>query len=153
MTDELPAQHSVSVAAVIVDDRQRVLLIQRADTGEWQIPGGVLERGEGIHAGLRREVFEETGLHVQPIRLTGVYQHLPAGVVALVFRCHIESGDPAPGDEAAAVRWLGVDEARRLTTEAFHVRVVDAFTGEPEPAVRAHDGVNVIDPSPGDATA
>lgn len=60
------AHHSVSVAAVITDDEGRTLLIRRADTGEWQIPGGVLERGETIHDGLRREVLEETGLLIEP---------------------------------------------------------------------------------------
>ncbi|WP_214111087.1 NUDIX domain-containing protein [Acrocarpospora catenulata] len=54
--------HSVSVAGVVVDDRGRVLLTQRADNDQWQAPGGVLEIGETITNGLRREVLEETGL-------------------------------------------------------------------------------------------
>jgi ADP-ribose pyrophosphatase YjhB (NUDIX family) len=135
----------VSVAAVVVDDRQRVLLIQRADNGEWQIPGGVLERGEDIRAGLRREVLEETGLTVHPLRLTGVYQHVPAGIVALVFRAFAEQGDPQPGDEAAAVRWMEFDEVRRLMTETFLVRVEDALDdSSDEIPVRAHDGNRII---------
>jgi 8-oxo-dGTP pyrophosphatase MutT (NUDIX family) len=43
-----------------------VLLIKRRDNGQRQIPGGVLELGESIHAGLIREVHEETGLLVEP---------------------------------------------------------------------------------------
>ena len=59
-------KHSVSVAAVITDDHGRALLIQRADNGHWEPPGGVLELGETIEDGLRREVREETGLDVEP---------------------------------------------------------------------------------------
>jgi ADP-ribose pyrophosphatase YjhB (NUDIX family) len=52
------AVHSVSVAGVVVDDAGRALLIQRRDNGHWEPPGGVLETGEDIIAGLRREVAE-----------------------------------------------------------------------------------------------
>jgi len=42
---DLP-RHSVSVAAVVVDDSNRVLVIRRQDNGAWQLPGGVLELDE-----------------------------------------------------------------------------------------------------------
>jgi len=79
-------RHSVSVAAVIVNAEGSVLLIQRRDNGKWEPPGGVLELDEQITAGLRREVREETGLDVEPERLTGVYKNMAQGIVALVFR-------------------------------------------------------------------
>jgi ADP-ribose pyrophosphatase YjhB (NUDIX family) len=85
-------RHSVSVAAVVVDDQDRVLLIQRRDNGHWEPPGGVLELGEEITEGLRREVAEETGLDVEPSALTGVYKNMSQGIVALVFRCHQTGG-------------------------------------------------------------
>ncbi|WP_082122083.1 MULTISPECIES: NUDIX hydrolase [Frankia] len=65
--------HSVSVAGVTLHENGSILCIRRRDTGAWQIPGGVLERGETIQAGLCREVAEETGAFVRPVRLTGVY--------------------------------------------------------------------------------
>ncbi|MCK9929542.1 NUDIX hydrolase [Frankia sp. Mgl5] len=65
--------HSVSVAAVTRRDDGRVLCIQRRDTGAWQIPGGVLERGETFEDGLRREVREETGA----LGAGSPYRHLP----------------------------------------------------------------------------
>jgi NUDIX domain len=67
-------RHSVSVAAVVVDDEDQVLVVQRRDNGKWEIPGGILELGESIRAGVRREVEEETGLLVEPERLTGRLQ-------------------------------------------------------------------------------
>ncbi len=57
-------QHSVSVAAVIVNDAGQILMTQRRDNGHWEPPGGVLELKESILDGLRREVFEKTGLDV-----------------------------------------------------------------------------------------
>jgi 8-oxo-dGTP diphosphatase len=93
-------RHSVSVAAVVVDDHDRTLLIQRRDNGRWEPPGGVLELGEEIIDGLRREVAEETGLQVQPSALTGVYKNMTQGVVALVFRCRPAGDSPVAGDTA-----------------------------------------------------
>ncbi len=61
----------VGIGAVIVEDR-RVLLVRRGHEplkGHWSLPGGVLEVGESLHAGLVREVREETGLTVEPIEL------------------------------------------------------------------------------------
>ena len=39
-------KHSVSVAGIVVDDQDRVLVIQRRDNGHWEPPGGVLELDE-----------------------------------------------------------------------------------------------------------
>jgi 8-oxo-dGTP pyrophosphatase MutT (NUDIX family) len=56
----------VSVAAVVVDECNRVLVVQRRDDGTWQPPGGVLELHETLEEGLVREVREETGHIVEP---------------------------------------------------------------------------------------
>lgn len=85
-------RHSVSVAAVVTDDTDKILVIKRRDTGAWQLPGGVLELHETIEDGVRREVEEETGVRVNPDRLTGIYKNMPRGIIALVFRCKI-TGD------------------------------------------------------------
>ena len=106
------ARHSVSVAGVITDDHGRALLIQRRDSHQWEPPGGVLEPGETIYDGLRREVREETGLDVEAVALTGVYKNMTRAIIALVFRCKITGGDLAATDEVAAFRWAaGADVA------------------------------------------
>ncbi|MFF7010394.1 NUDIX domain-containing protein [Streptomyces fimicarius] len=62
--------HSVSVAGVVVREDGRVLTIKLADNGTWEPPGGVLELAEAPEDGVRREVFEETGVKVEVDRLT-----------------------------------------------------------------------------------
>lgn len=54
--------HSVSVAGVVVREDGRLLAIRRADNGTWEPPGGVLELTETFEDGVRREIFEETGI-------------------------------------------------------------------------------------------
>src|SRR5260370_10374415 len=144
MTED--ARHSVSVAAVVVDGRGRALLIQRSDNGRWEPPGGVLELGEPIISGLRREVSEETGLDVQPERLTGVYKNMSLGIVALVFRCAPVGGSLVETEEAGAHLWATHGEIRELMTEAYAVRVLAGLrigNGQP-PAVREHAGEHLV---------
>lgn len=137
-------RHSVSVAAVVVDDDGRVLVIKRRDNGAWQLPGGVLELGETIHDGLRREVREETGVEVEPVRLTGVYKNMTLGVVALVFRARPVAGTPGPTDEAADVAWWTGEQVQREMTEAFAVRILDALRDHGPARVREHNGVRLV---------
>jgi 8-oxo-dGTP diphosphatase len=139
-------RHSVSVAAVITDDHGRALLAQRRDNRHWEPPGGVLELGETIEDGLRREAREETGLEVEPIALTGVYKNMARGIIALVFRCKITGGELAVTNEVKAFQWADETEVAKLTDEAYAVRILDAMRdGQPTP-VRAHDGHRLLAP-------
>lgn len=53
---------------VVLDDRDRVLCIREGDDERWLLPGGTLHRGESLDGGLVREVREETGVDVNPVR-------------------------------------------------------------------------------------
>ncbi|MFI6530810.1 NUDIX hydrolase [Nonomuraea sp. NPDC050547] len=141
------SRHSVSVAGVIVDDQERVLLIQRRDNGHWEAPGGVLELDEDIVSGLKREVLEETGLEIDPEVLTGVYKNMERGIVALVFRCRLAKGVPVTTDESRAFRWVTPDEISNLAVPAFAVRVQDALNSDGRAVIRQHDGVQLISSS------
>jgi 8-oxo-dGTP diphosphatase len=137
-----PPKHSVSVAAAIIDDDGRFLVIRRADNGRWEPPGGVLELHESIEQGLIREVAEETGVHVEPVALTGVYKNVRRGIVALVFRCSILNQTPHPSSEVSEVAWLTAGELDRMD-EAYRVRLLDALDPA-APRVRTHDGIQLL---------
>ncbi|MFC4105062.1 NUDIX hydrolase [Micromonospora zhanjiangensis] len=133
----------MSVAAVVIDEDSRVLVIQRRDNGAWQIPGGVLELEEKIEDGVRREVAEETGISVEPERLTGIYKNMKLGVVALVFRARLVHGVPQPTEESAAVDWWTKERVAAEMNETFAVRVLDAMNSGLVPTVRHHDGTQL----------
>ncbi|MFG2350182.1 NUDIX hydrolase [Streptomyces phaeochromogenes] len=60
-------------SVVIVDTKGRVLLLERADTGGWGLPGGIMEPGESFEEAGRREVKEETGLEIGVLDFLGVF--------------------------------------------------------------------------------
>jgi ADP-ribose pyrophosphatase YjhB (NUDIX family) len=142
--DSQSPRHSVSVSGVVIDDHGRALLIRRRDNGRWEPPGGVLELGETIHDGLRREVREETGLDIEAIALSGVYKNMTRAIVNLVFRCKITGGALAANDEASGFRWAADSEVPGLMDEAYAIRVLDALRDATAVAVRPHDGVHLL---------
>jgi ADP-ribose pyrophosphatase YjhB (NUDIX family) len=129
---------------VIVDDDGRALLVQRRDNHHWEPPGGVLELGESIDDGLRREVREETGLDIEPTMLTGVYKNMKRGIIALVFRCRITGGELTLSNETEAIRWAAEVEVTELASEAYAIRVLDALRASSSAAIRKHDGVQLL---------
>ncbi len=131
-------RHSVSVAGVVTDEGGRVLLVRRADNGEWEPPGGVVERAEDLLAALVREVREETGLMVRARRLTGVYKNMALGIVALVFRCDVLNGALATGQESAEVRWTDPAQLGQLVGDRLRVRIEDGLADRPDAVIRAY---------------
>jgi ADP-ribose pyrophosphatase YjhB (NUDIX family) len=60
-------------SVVLRDEAGRILLQRRTDFNLWGLPGGSLERGEGLRACARRELREETGLSAGDLSLVGIY--------------------------------------------------------------------------------
>ena len=137
-------EHSVSVAGVIIDGADRTLLIQRRDNAHWEPPGGILERDERITDGLVRELKEETGLNVEPIALTGVYKNMRHGIIALVFRCRAIDGTLRTNPEVTAFHWASKEEVAQMVSEAFAIRIYDAYRGDAQVPIREHDGVSLL---------
>ena len=146
MTGE-ETRHSVSVAGVVIDAEGRALVIQRRDNAHWEPPGGILERDETITDGLLREVREETGLIVEPVALTGVYKNMSRGIIALVFRCRPVGGTLRENREVTGFRWVRESEVSAIMSEAYAVRILDAYRHSAVPSIRDHDGVRLVVPA------
>jgi 8-oxo-dGTP pyrophosphatase MutT (NUDIX family) len=113
---------SPGVAVVIYNDSGEVLLQQRSDDGKWGLPGGALELGEEPADAAVREVWEETGLQVVPVRLVGIYggqdgfHTYPSGdemaFIAMLFVCQVvggQIGDHNDG-ESLDLRYFSPDQ-------------------------------------------
>jgi ADP-ribose pyrophosphatase YjhB (NUDIX family) len=135
------------VAAVIFDEG-RVLLQRRDDNRQWGLPGGAVEPGESVHAAIVREVREETGLEVEPLRLIGVYSDpanhqvitYPDGnvihYVSSVFECAVRGGTLTCGEESLELEYFPPDGLPDDTLAISRIRIVDAVARRVEAFVR-----------------
>ena len=62
-----------SVFVAVHDQDDRLLMVQRCDSGDWELPGGRVDVGESAVAAAQREVAEETGVVVHVTGLIGYY--------------------------------------------------------------------------------
>jgi 8-oxo-dGTP diphosphatase len=95
---------------------ERVLLVQRGRPplqGLWSLPGGHVEFGERLKEAVHRELAEETGVVAEILDLVDIVEVIQeaAGGLASVhfaiacFAGRWLSGEGAPADDAAAIRW------------------------------------------------
>lgn len=126
----IPRAPSVAGASVLVTDGDRVLLVRRAREpyrGFWALPGGRVEPGETAEAAAARELGEETGLSAEMLTAIDSVE-VPAlggypAYAITVFRASGHGGNPRPGDDADAVRWVDISElgGLRLTEGTEHI--------------------------------
>jgi 8-oxo-dGTP diphosphatase len=104
------------VGALIFEDG-KILLVERGKEplkGYWSIPGGIVETGEKLVEGIRREVEEETGLDVEPYSLFEIFERVipdaegkPEYHYVLVdYLCHRLSGQAAAASDVSRVEWV-----------------------------------------------
>lgn len=111
----------ISTNAIIVNQFNQVLLVQRNDSRTWAAPGGMMEAGELPPDAIAREVREETGLIVMPVRLVGLHlmPTTPTPTLGFSFRCIRRGGDLEPSDETPRVGWIKATELP-WNTSSFH---------------------------------
>ena len=87
-----------AVGAIVGNDAGEILLGRRADSGEWYYPVGWADVGYSPAEVAVKEVFEETGIEAEPVRLIAVFDVMRQGfsgipLYSLVFHCRAVGGE------------------------------------------------------------
>jgi ADP-ribose pyrophosphatase YjhB (NUDIX family) len=128
----------VAVGAAVGNDRGELLLIQRADSGAWLYPTGWCDVGYSAAEVVVKEVQEETGIVVQPLRLIAVLDGLRLGfartaLFSLVFHCQMVGGKLEPHPlETSDVGWFAPDSlpSPLIGVDRWGAHVFAALRGE-----------------------
>ena len=88
----------VAVAAIVANEQGELLLTQRADSGVWLYPVGYADVGYSPREIAVKEVYEETGIEVEPVSLIAVLDGLRLGfarlpLYSLLFHCRMLGGE------------------------------------------------------------
>lgn len=129
----------VAVGAVVGNEEGKLLLVKRADSGIWLYPTGWADVGYSASEVVVKEVLEETGIEVEPLRLIAVLDGLRLGftrvpLYSLVFHCRCVGGELTPHPlECADVGWFAEDELPMPLAGAaqWGHHVFSAIRGEP----------------------
>ncbi len=136
---EYPSRPIIGVGGVVVRDG-RVLLARRGTEplkGQWSIPGGMLEAGETLKQGVKRELREEAGLEVAVLDLIEVCERIipaPAGshppgpryhYVILDYLCTATGGHMRPGGDVTELKLIREEDfpgcnLNEITLQVLH---------------------------------
>ena len=106
----------VAVGAVIEDEKGRVLLVKHVPErkgfwqGKWICPGGGLKLGESIEHGIKREVWEETGLVVRPGRALNPIRHAYTHFRMTLHVLPCSTPIPAETPKHLVCRWIDQED-------------------------------------------
>jgi len=136
MSEQSPPRRQRVAAYALILREDQILLARIAPhiaAGVWALPGGGVDHGEHPLDALRREIYEETGLHAEPGRIVDVYStHFtgarPDGLVedyhgiGLIYEAEVlpQSRDVEPhvtdvGGSTDLAAWIPLAEARKLS--------------------------------------
>ena len=115
-----PDKPLLGVGALVfrgVGEDLEILLVERGKEplkGFWSLPGGLLEVGERLTEGIRREVREEAGLEVEPLSVFEIFERImpDAGgrteyhYVLIDYLCRVSGGTLKAASDVSAVAWV-----------------------------------------------
>jgi 8-oxo-dGTP diphosphatase len=102
--------------AIIGIKENKIALIKRGiepSKGEWAPPSGFIESGETPEEAALRELYEETSLKGEIIKLLGVHSQdtdIYGNLVIIIFLVEIKEGKTKAGDDALDARFFGFEE-------------------------------------------
>ena len=107
-------------SCLLLDEKDRVLLMLRSDTDTWSTLGGFMDLGETVLESVRREVREETGLEIDRPEVLAIFSgpdfetHHPNGdesaPVTILFFTRDYTGAIRESDESVRLEFRALDD-------------------------------------------
>lgn len=120
MKREYPVHPLVGVGMIVKKNNYIVMVKREREPGKgkWSIPGGMLELGERISDGVKREILEETGLRVEIDRLIDVEENIGRDgtgrirfhYVLVDFLGYVIAGNLQPDTDVKEAIWVNLSE-------------------------------------------
>ncbi len=120
------------------NNKLELLVIKRSDTGDWAIPGGMVDKKEDAMTTALRELIEEALIENSNFNMHGAkliysgYVHDPrntdnAWIESSAFHKHLKNSENLKlkaGDDATDVKWLELTEKNINSLYANHPKLV-----------------------------
>ncbi|MGF9908472.1 NUDIX hydrolase [Brevibacillus porteri] len=126
-------RHMISAAAIIINERQEILLIKGPRRG-WEMPGGKVEEGESLMEAAIRETKEECGLEIEVTKFCGIFQNVRKSLCNALFLAKPVGGELITTPECLEAGFFPVEEAlEKVTWKNFRQRIELCLREEEHP--------------------
>lgn len=122
--------HWVPVVTALIRKGEEVLVGQRPDghtlAGQWEFPGGKIERGESPEIALSRELREELGIEaeIDTLRLASTHSYGDTGIILLFYDVHFWKGEPKTKHHQA-LKWIHYSNLDSLEIPEANRKILD----------------------------
>lgn len=139
-----PPKHIVSAAAIVINDKNELLLVKGPRRG-WEMPGGQVEEGESLSQAAIRETKEESGIDIEIIRFCGIFQNVRNGICNTLFLAKPIGGELIQTEESLDSGFFPISKALdKVTWKDFRKRIEYCLKPETQPfCVEFFDGSNI----------
>lgn len=128
-----PPKHIVSAAAIVINDKNELLLIKGPRRG-WEMPGGQVEVGESLTHAAIRETKEESGIDIEIIKFCGIFQNVGNSICNTLFLARPIGGELRKSIESLDVGFFPIEEAlNKVTWKDFRQRIEYCLNPEMQP--------------------
>ena len=107
----------------VVPEENRLLLVREKMDNKWSLPGGYADLGMTPSQIAVKEVKEESGFDVEPVRILGFIDYnkhqerqFPFDIYQLFLECKIIGGNALPGLETTEVGFFELEDLPELST-------------------------------------
>jgi 8-oxo-dGTP diphosphatase len=108
-------KHIVSAAAVVLNDKNELLLIKGPRRG-WEMPGGQVEEGESLTDAVIRETKEESGIDIEVLKFCGIFQNIEGSICNTLFLGKPVGGELTTSPESLEVGFFHLEQALEMVT-------------------------------------
>lgn len=128
-----PPKHIVSAAAIVINDKNELLLIKGPRRG-WEMPGGQVEVGESLSQAAIRETKEESGIDIEIIKFCGIFQNVGNSICNTLFLARPIGGELIQTNESLDSGWFPLEEAlEKVKWKNFRARIELCLIPEAQP--------------------
>jgi len=108
-------KHIVSAAAIVLNEKNEILLIKGPRRG-WEMPGGQVEEGEALKDAVVRETREESGIDIEVLKFCGIFQNVNESICNTLFLGKPIGGKLTTSPESLEVGFFPLEEALEMVT-------------------------------------
>ena len=125
------ATPKIDVRAAVIQNN-KILLVQECSDKKWAMPGGWADVGDIPSEVAIRETYEESGYHVKPVKVIGVFDANRLGghlelfhAFKIIFLCELIGGEPKTSDETVDVKFFELDNLPPLSLNRTNQKHID----------------------------